>query len=75
MAMPDWKSGQMVRLKSGGPAMTVIDVVDGVVVCQWFERNKSHTGRFTPETLEELEEVPDSARGPFITDPGKWPMH
>lgn len=69
--MPEWKSGQVARLKSGGPAMTVSGVVGGVVVCQWFEGKKTLTGQFAPETLEELRRVPDSTPGPLNRDLGR----
>lgn len=48
--------GDIVRLKSGGPDMTVENTrgvsVDRVIVdCQWFAGKKLHRGAFDPETL------------------------
>ncbi len=50
--------GDVVRLKSGGPEMTVEWVgVDGftnqpVIQCKWFDSdNKLHTQGFGPDTL------------------------
>lgn len=34
--MSEFKIGDVVRLKSGGPAMTVGGLVDGLVRCIWF---------------------------------------
>jgi len=44
--------GEVVRLKSGGPRMTIMEIVDEIIHCQWFEGTKLKTGRFRPETLE-----------------------
>ena len=46
--------GSTVRLKSGGPTMTVryIDAVNEVVFCQWFERGRLNQGSFPPGSLE-----------------------
>jgi uncharacterized protein YodC (DUF2158 family) len=35
--LPPFQIGATVRLKSGGPRMTVTAVVDGHVEAQWFE--------------------------------------
>jgi uncharacterized protein YodC (DUF2158 family) len=44
--------GMLVRLVSGGPTMSVKDVIfNGTVVCQWFSGKKLETGSFAPETL------------------------
>ena len=48
--------GQVVRLKSGGPLMSVEDInnVNGVAKawCQWFEDNKAQHGTFPVTSLE-----------------------
>ncbi len=52
---PKFKIGDIVKLKSGGPDMTVrsdshIGTVD--YLCQWFAGKKLEAGRFAPESLE-----------------------
>jgi uncharacterized protein YodC (DUF2158 family) len=53
-----FKVGDRVRLKSGGPAMTVEDVGTDManrprVWCVWFDDKKVHKQQdFAPETLE-----------------------
>jgi uncharacterized protein YodC (DUF2158 family) len=51
-----FKLGNIVQLKSGGPPMTVksVEAVNGECLCEWFGGGntlKSHT--FFPETLKE----------------------
>ncbi len=53
--MADFKQGDVVRLKSGGPAMTVETTEGGETVCVWFgldhgEYRRRHvvTGLLTP---------------------------
>jgi uncharacterized protein YodC (DUF2158 family) len=51
-----FKVGNIVQLKSGGPPMTVksVEALDGECFCEWFGDGstlKSHT--FFPETLKE----------------------
>jgi uncharacterized protein YodC (DUF2158 family) len=49
--------GDVVRLKSGGPAMTVKTVMDNLVVCVWFTaEGKVVWDKFNHATL-------DGARG------------
>lgn len=58
-----WKTGDVVRLNSGGPAMTVegYNVIGGIgtpvysdtqVDCSWFEKNKKHEGVFHEDMLK-----------------------
>jgi uncharacterized protein YodC (DUF2158 family) len=51
-----FNSGDVVRLKSGSPAMTVEKVgqINGkdAVFCTWFENNKQQRGHFSPAALE-----------------------
>jgi uncharacterized protein YodC (DUF2158 family) len=53
---PKFQTGQIVRLKSGGPLMTVWGN-DDLVGCQWFDGNTLQTSSFVEGTLE-LEEKP-----------------
>jgi uncharacterized protein YodC (DUF2158 family) len=46
------KRGDIVKLKSGGPAMTVIRLtLRGYIFCQWFESGKLHCARFSPSNI------------------------
>jgi uncharacterized protein YodC (DUF2158 family) len=52
------KAGDVVRLKSGGPKMTVVEVdVDGrVAICTWFDADGKLQGdRFPVEILRKAE--------------------
>ena len=52
------KRGDVVRLKSGGPKMTVEDVSsDGdEVSCAWFNQDAQRGGLFRQEMLEGVDE-------------------
>jgi uncharacterized protein YodC (DUF2158 family) len=56
----DFKVGDIVRLRSGGPRMTVEvilpDMPGGpVVACSWFDENNQHHDRsFAPAALERV---------------------
>jgi uncharacterized protein YodC (DUF2158 family) len=50
--------GDTVKLKSGGPIMTVEDVDSGDganvdIICVWFEKNQRQDGRFKAGTLKQ----------------------
>lgn len=51
-----FKAGDVVKFKSGGPKMTVTQVGDRmgtpVVWCSWFDGTKKLDGDFPPATLE-----------------------
>jgi uncharacterized protein YodC (DUF2158 family) len=53
--MDAFKVGDTVRLKSGGPTMTVENTGDfhgkPFVNCVWFEKSKCERGQFPPEAL------------------------
>ena len=51
--MADFKKGDVVRFKSGGPKMTVTNPVgmQGNCQCQWFAGAKAQTQTFDPEIL------------------------
>jgi uncharacterized protein YodC (DUF2158 family) len=45
--------GDVVRLKSGGPKMTVVHVADDEVFCEWFDDKKEPQSRgFSPVSLK-----------------------
>ncbi|MEH0696908.1 YodC family protein [Vibrio owensii] len=49
--------GDVVRLKSGGPAMTVGEVShEGSVYCQWFLEGQVLSYSFNSNSLESLED-------------------
>jgi uncharacterized protein YodC (DUF2158 family) len=49
----DLQPGQKVRLKSGGPEMTVIYVtISGQIICRWFNDHALRTGRFWPTSID-----------------------
>lgn len=48
-----YKTGDIVRLKSGGPGMTVESVhQDGRIFCHWFSGNKLEAGSFEPDAID-----------------------
>ena len=56
--MADFKVGDTVRLKSGGPHMTVSSDVYGAppsVSCQWFDRDTVKKGTFPVASLQMAE--------------------
>lgn len=54
--MGEFKTGDVVQLKSGGPKMTVNDPFthSEIVLCQWFSGSKLESGIFDPETLVKI---------------------
>lgn len=59
--MSEFKKGDVVVMRSGGPKMTVADVGDfsgfgmgpeNGVKCQWFEKTKIHEQVFDAEVLK-----------------------
>ncbi len=56
-----FKIGNLVQLKSGGPDMTIADILDnGLLKCIWFEGNKQFSEYLKPETLILINEVDGS---------------
>ena len=51
--MAELKVGDVVKLKSGGPVMTVSRVAEEsrLYDCQWFDGTELRTGRFAPDSL------------------------
>jgi uncharacterized protein YodC (DUF2158 family) len=48
----DWKPGEIVGVKSGGPSMTVARLEMGRVFCEWFDGGTAMKGDFTSAVLE-----------------------
>jgi uncharacterized protein YodC (DUF2158 family) len=46
------KVGDVVRLKSGGPEMTVGQIKDGIAFCGWFVGKKAMAKSYLIEMLE-----------------------
>jgi len=62
--MSDFKEGDLVQLKSGGPAMTVQKVNEFsegriIIDCQWFVDEKLQTARFDPTLLVKAGKEPN----------------
>jgi uncharacterized protein YodC (DUF2158 family) len=61
--MNDFKTGDIVVLKSGGPKMTVkgLSASNGNFVCQWFAGKKLEEGLFKSDSLQApvVEEEPE----------------
>lgn len=54
-AAPQFKTGDLVRLKSGGPVMTVQwerTGCDGVVNASWFSYGTQYSSNFMADSLE-----------------------
>lgn len=49
------KVGDVVQLKSGGPKMTVSEIDEDNVFCQWFHNNRVQSACFAPEQLKKVE--------------------
>ena len=52
MSIAPFKPGDTVRLKSGGPAMTVKAIEGDWVSCDWFEGSKKHEDTFPVAGLD-----------------------
>ena len=54
--MAKFKEGEIVKLKSGGPKMTVQDFFDDSCRCQWFTGSELGEGIFIQESLIKVED-------------------
>jgi uncharacterized protein YodC (DUF2158 family) len=52
------KPGDEVRLKSGGPIMTVSAIEEDEAICLWFEGQKQKVNRFPIVTLMHKSAIP-----------------
>jgi uncharacterized protein YodC (DUF2158 family) len=58
----DFKVGDVVRLRSGGPDMTIVGFAKSfpeehsVAECRWFENGEKKAGNFPPEALEKVQD-------------------
>ena len=52
----NFKPGDTVQLKSGGPKMTIYNIDGSEAFCSWFEGNKRERGRFELTSLEKFDE-------------------
>ena len=44
--------GDIIRLKSGGPQVTVVDINHrGLITCEWFAGEQLHRARFAPSSV------------------------
>lgn len=50
----NFKNGDLVKLKSGGPVMTISDLADKITCC-WFVDGTLHNAGFTLESLKLFE--------------------
>jgi uncharacterized protein YodC (DUF2158 family) len=59
----DFKTGTIVRLKSGGPTMTVKvwSTSQDQYVCQWFAGKKLEQGFFHPDSLIVVDDAAGAA--------------
>ena len=51
---PDFNVGDIVRLKSGGPNMTVDNASSSRIICTWFEGEILHSQDFDQGALEKV---------------------
>ena len=54
----DFYAGQIVKLKGGGPDMTVERINGSVVDCAWFSMNGLHRSSFEMNVLQIVEPAP-----------------
>jgi uncharacterized protein YodC (DUF2158 family) len=66
--MTQLKIGDVVKLKSGGPMMTVYsEGEDGHLVCQWFEGSDVKSASFPTASLQAAEAPPKPVAPPAVT--------
>ena len=65
MADDPLKAGETVRVKSGGPVMTIKVIEGDEAICTWFDGTKKKESRFRLVTLERDDGRRGNARGPI----------
>ncbi|MFB9107751.1 YodC family protein [Flavobacterium gyeonganense] len=52
--MVEFKPGDTVRLKSGGPLMTIdyIEPENGLIACEWFDKKALKSSHFKATSIE-----------------------
>jgi uncharacterized protein YodC (DUF2158 family) len=72
-------NGMVVRLKSGGPKMTVVGygkygmaAVDDAYACKWFNESKVVEAVFSEPELEPAEKAANAGAGGVVTVPTSW---
>jgi uncharacterized protein YodC (DUF2158 family) len=65
--MAEFKKGDLVKLKSGGPIVTVVEVEPNNLRCSWFDQSgKRHFDYFDPETV--VIYTPPPQHGPAVVN-------
>ncbi len=59
---PKFKPGDTVKLKSGGPDMTVLKLLDSMVTCVWFNKGDVKERGFELALVEKVKRVQFSNR-------------
>ena len=61
--MADFKVGDVVQLKSGGPKMTVASTKSNAagILCTWFDESDVKSSRFPKEALQSAKKAPKKA--------------
>lgn len=71
MKTNSFNSGDEVRLKSGGPKMTVVVTSSNLVYCQWFnENNDLEQGTFAEHVLDLVKKAEPTSGTPAERPPG-----
>jgi uncharacterized protein YodC (DUF2158 family) len=59
MSVEQLREGDVVRLKSGGPPMTIVGYSESNVQCKWFDGNKVQEDWFPMYSITKVPDVPD----------------
>ncbi len=53
--MAEFKVGDNVQLRAGGPIMTIVEISAGGCLCQWFNDKKVESFYFVADALAKVE--------------------